>query len=29
MGFIICIREISRYIKEKYVRRFGGRRSGI
>jgi len=29
MGFIIYVREISRYIKEKCVRRFGGRRSGI
>ena len=29
MGFIICVRGISRCMKEKYVRRFGGRRSRI
>ena len=29
MGFIICAREISRCIEEKYIRRFGGKRSGI
>jgi len=29
MDFIVCVRKINRYLKEKYTRRFGSRHLGI